>query len=326
VRSEAEGRGRPNPSTPQRASLRLPLSAVRTYRWTLGKTALAPAFALMLALLEAFGFQQERFFLRLGFWTAMMTGWVLAFAATTYVLHRLILARALPSPARRATAFAATAVIMMVIGQRAAQGAFGWEAPGEVVERLAQTLFVGGVFELTCTALLRISSRPAGLLTLSVRPARPAALRNAAPPAPPRAAPPAILRRLPYDVRGEILCLNMEDHYVRVHTTRGSTLLLMRFSDAIAELEATPGLRIHRSWWVAARAVAEVERSARSTKARLINGLRAPVSQPYIQALLQMIEMRQPLTPPAAASPPVARPPLGRPAEPRRVEQASALG
>ena len=118
----------------------------------------------------------------------------------------------------------------------------------------------------------------------------------------------------------------MEDHYVRVHTTRGSGLVLMRFSDAIAELEATPGLRIHRSWWVAARAVAEVERSARSTKARLINGLRAPVSQPYIQALLQMIETRQPLTPPAAPYPAAARPSVALSAEPRRVERASVLG
>ena len=308
------------------ASLRLPLSAARTYRWTLGKAALAPVFALMLALLEAFGFQQERFFLRFGFWTAMMTGWVLAFAVITYLLHRPILASALPPPARRLTVFATTGLIMMVIGQRAAQGAFGWEAPGEVVERLAQALFVGGVFELTCIALLRSHRGPTGLLDPRGRPTPTAAIERAGPPAPPRAAPPAILRRLPYDVRGEIVCLNMEDHYVRVHTTRGSGLVLMRFSDAIAELEATPGLRIHRSWWVAARAVAEVDRSARSTKARLVNGLLAPVSQPYIQALLQMIETRQPLTPPAAPYPAAARPPVALSAEPRRVERASVLG
>jgi hypothetical protein len=28
-------------------------------------------------------------------------------------------------------------------------------------------------------------------------------------------------------------------------------LLLMRFSDATAELDGLPGLRVHRSWWIA---------------------------------------------------------------------------
>jgi DNA-binding LytR/AlgR family response regulator len=71
----------------------------------------------------------------------------------------------------------------------------------------------------------------------------------------------------------------MEDHYVRVHTASGSHLVLATFGQAQAALEGAPGLRVHRSWWVADRAVAAAERDGRNLRLVLANGLTAPVAR-----------------------------------------------
>jgi len=86
-------------------------------------------------------------------------------------------------------------------------------------------------------------------------------------------------RRLPARLGRELLCLQMEDHYVRVHTPAGSTLLLMPLKEAIAELNGTPGLRVHRSWWVARTAVDRPLSDGRNLKLRLVNGLEVPVAR-----------------------------------------------
>lgn len=98
---------------------------------------------------------------------------------------------------------------------------------------------------------------------------------------PSAAAPPAprLNGRLPPAIEAPILALQAEDHCVRVHTARGSTLLLMRFADAIAELDGLPGLQVHRSWWVARAAVDGAQRSGRKAELVLTNGLSVPVSR-----------------------------------------------
>lgn len=90
--------------------------------------------------------------------------------------------------------------------------------------------------------------------------------------------------RLPLDVRGRLVCLEMEDHYVRVHTDRGSALVLLRLSDAIAEAHPVQGRQVHRSWWVSDEAVEGFERVGRVGALRLSNGVRAPVSQRYLRS------------------------------------------
>lgn len=93
------------------------------------------------------------------------------------------------------------------------------------------------------------------------------------------------LDRLPPALGGDLLCLEMEDHYVRAHTAGGSTLILMRLRDAIAELDGLEGARVHRSWWVARAAVAEVLRKDRATQLKLVNGLEVPVARNELPAL-----------------------------------------
>ena len=100
-------------------------------------------------------------------------------------------------------------------------------------------------------------------------------------------APPArFLDRLPPKLRGAaIRAVQAEDHYLRIHTDRGSDLILMRLSDAVEELEGLEGAQTHRSWWVAREAVRGVERGDGRAVLTLKGGLRAPVSRRYARAL-----------------------------------------
>jgi len=97
--------------------------------------------------------------------------------------------------------------------------------------------------------------------------------------------PGGFLDRLPSRLGRDLLCLQMEDHFVRAHTTMGSDLLLTPLKDAIAELGQTDGLQVHRSWWVAKAAVAEPVISGRNLSLRLSNGLEVPVSRASVSKL-----------------------------------------
>lgn len=107
-----------------------------------------------------------------------------------------------------------------------------------------------------------------------------AALRAGAEPDVPR-----ILRRLPSRLGYDLLCLSMEDHYVRLHTVRGSALVLMSLSQALEEVGGLEGLQVHRSWWVARRAVEGVIEDGRNLRIRLKGGIEAPVSRASVARL-----------------------------------------
>ncbi|MFN3930539.1 MAG: LytTR family DNA-binding domain-containing protein [Brevundimonas sp.] len=99
-------------------------------------------------------------------------------------------------------------------------------------------------------------------------------------------APARFLDRLPPKLRGATLhAVQAEDHYLRLHTDRGSDLILMRLSDAVAELEGLEGARTHRSWWVARDAVRDATRGDGRAALTLEGGLVAPVSRRYARAL-----------------------------------------
>jgi hypothetical protein len=93
------------------------------------------------------------------------------------------------------------------------------------------------------------------------------------------------LARLPPRLGRDLLCLQMEDHYVRAHTVAGSDLILISLNQAVAELEGLEGLQVHRSWWVARSAVVKVDRDGRSVRLKLRNGVTAPVSRRAVAAL-----------------------------------------
>lgn len=90
---------------------------------------------------------------------------------------------------------------------------------------------------------------------------------------------PRLHERLGPGFAGEVLALESEDHYVRVHGHAHSVLLLMRLRDAIAEMDGCPGEQTHRSWWVARAAIAGTASSGRNRELLLINGLRVPIAR-----------------------------------------------
>ncbi len=100
------------------------------------------------------------------------------------------------------------------------------------------------------------------------------------------ASAPRFLDRIPFKLKGaQIHAVEAEDHYLRVHTERGSDLILMRLSDAVAELDGLEGAQTHRSWWVARDAVAEVSRGDGRATLTLKGGQTVPVSRRHARAL-----------------------------------------
>lgn len=100
------------------------------------------------------------------------------------------------------------------------------------------------------------------------------------------APPPKFLARLPPRLAGaELYAVEAEDHYLRLHTSQGQDLILMRLSDAIEELEGLEGAQTHRSWWVAKAAVAEAERLDGRAVLTLRDGAEVPVSRGFAKAL-----------------------------------------
>ena len=89
------------------------------------------------------------------------------------------------------------------------------------------------------------------------------------------------VQQLPVEKRGELLCLEMSDHYVKVYTDKGHHMMLMRFKDALAMLESHKGIQTHRSWWVSLAAVESVKKETRKVTLLLKNDIEVPVSRTY---------------------------------------------
>jgi len=103
----------------------------------------------------------------------------------------------------------------------------------------------------------------------------------------PAGAPPAkFLARLPAKLAGaELFAVEAEDHYLRLHTSLGQDLILLRLGDAIAELEGLEGAQTHRSWWVAKSAVADVAKLDGRAVLTLKDGAEVPVSRGFVKDL-----------------------------------------
>jgi hypothetical protein len=102
----------------------------------------------------------------------------------------------------------------------------------------------------------------------------------------PDAPPPKFLERLPPRLSGaELFAVEAEDHYLRLHTSLGKDLILMRLADALVELEGLEGAQTHRSWWVARAAVTSAERLDGRAVLTLKDGAEVPVSRGFARAL-----------------------------------------
>jgi DNA-binding LytR/AlgR family response regulator len=100
----------------------------------------------------------------------------------------------------------------------------------------------------------------------------------------PAAFPSALLGRLPPEIGSDIIALETEDHYLRVHAVGGSTLILMRMADAVALLDPRLGAQVHRRWWVAQAAVAGVRAEGQKLFLCLANETLVPVGRTFSAA------------------------------------------
>jgi hypothetical protein len=97
----------------------------------------------------------------------------------------------------------------------------------------------------------------------------------------------AFFARLPARLGKDLICLEMEDHYVRIHTKLGDTMIHLRMSDAVNELDGIDGMLVHRSWWVARDAITGWSRDGKTLLLQLSNGKSVPVArdrQPLVRA------------------------------------------
>jgi DNA-binding LytR/AlgR family response regulator len=249
--------------------------------------AIAPAFAWM----NPFISDRQSFMALLGFWGGLLASWFIMMAIVDRLLDMLDIVRRTTLVVRRVIVIAVAAVPMILIAGAATHALKGWTiTPSEIVEIYFQIVLIGsGVALIAVAAFSPRSERAAPVIAepaLSYADdecSRPADMRHrdVLPGADGR-----LIGRIPLAQRGRILCLAMEDHYVRVHTDRGSALVLLRLSDAIAEAEAaTPGRQVHRSWWVSDEAVERFERAGRTGQVHLQGGIRVPVSQRYLKSV-----------------------------------------
>jgi len=194
------------------------------------------------------------------YWTGLMAlGWMSGGAST------LLFKRYLPDWPRSATALAQSILVSLPVflAVCAIQALAG--APFSLISAPVVFFFVWVISAGVVTiSVLTERARPS-----DERPDEPTAAR-------------ALTDKLPARLRqAKLLALEAEDHYLRVHTDRGDTLILMRLSDAIAAVEACDGARTHRSWWVARSAVEDVERGDGRARLILSETLTAPVSRTY---------------------------------------------
>lgn len=237
------------------------------------RTVLAVCVAAFLAVSGAFGTDGAPFALRLAYWVALMLLGSLLSLGVQRAVER--------SPGAGVGRLAAGLVIgLTVLMTPLVFGATRWVFGGPWTwAGLAGTAPLVFVVSLAMTGLnlLAMRAREAG----AAPPDRPLA---AGPPPPVAGA--RFRERLPVRLRSaEVWAVEAEDHYLRVHTDRGSDLLLLRLADALEELAGVEGARTHRSWWVARAAVRDARRADGRATLVLPDGTEAPVSRSYAPAL-----------------------------------------
>ncbi|MFC5355874.1 LytTR family DNA-binding domain-containing protein [Azospirillum himalayense] len=241
--------------------------------------------ALVLTLLGPFGtFADLTLAQRLAYWCGLIGLGGLAFELLTLAAGRLLRERIGAWRAMLAGVILAVAALMTLTVALLEKWLRGMD--------FLRPLGLAELFVYVVLVTLLVSAIPVwlelrdrGLLAAPTPPPCPPVPDNAA--ATPAERPePTFLTRLPARLGRNLLALEMEDHYVRAHTAEGSDLILMRLRDAIAELAGLEGMQVHRSHWVAAAAVAGVERKPDGKLVLVLrNGLRVPVSRSYAAAV-----------------------------------------
>ncbi len=237
-------------------------------RATVRSLAIAAAAALVLTITGAFGTGDEPFQKRLFYWLVVM-----AAGSVWGRMCQWLLARWTDLDGRPWLHILALTGIVAVPMSLFVWAATGLFFQGELYPVSHLPLLVVPVVTITAAvcALIVFLGRETPIQTHTF---------------PDAVTPVRFIERLPLRLRGaRLIAVEAEDHYLRVHTDRGSDLILMRLSDALAELDGLEGAQTHRSWWVAKDAVRGASRGDGRATLTLDGGLTAPVSRRYARAL-----------------------------------------
>ena len=101
-----------------------------------------------------------------------------------------------------------------------------------------------------------------------------------------------LTEKLPPKLRGaDLIALKSEDHYLRVYTSAGDDLILMSMENAMTALSGYPGVRTHRSWWVALDRLPPVSAAAKlGADIQLPSGLTVPISRRRAKSVLSALQ------------------------------------
>lgn len=242
--------------------------------------------AVLMTMLGALGTGTAPLSTRLTYWLIVMeAGGLLGIGASTGIRSWGRLSGHPWAESALISVIVAAPLTLVVFG--AMMVLFGAAAP---TAGATATLF-GYVLMLTCavTAVntghaIAAHARAAILVTPDIAAPIAAAPAAVAPVAEPTRV--ALLDRLAPHLRNEDLhAIQAEDHYLRIYTTGGSELILLRLGDALREVGDIEGARTHRSWWVARGAIQSVRRLDGRAELTLSNGVIAPVSRSVMQDL-----------------------------------------
>lgn len=230
--------------------------------------AVAVAAGVVLTVTGAFGTLNVPIAIRLGYWMLLMLAGGLWGQACSQILERFVTLDERPWLSVALLTAMMTGPLTVAVWALTGPMLNGFLMPVSQIPMLAGYVMMVTVVISTITVFM---TRARPVQTHANAPDRPAA---------------RFPDRLPPRLRGAaIRAVQAEDHYLRIHTDRGSDLILMRLSDALDELEGLEGAQTHRSWWVARDAVQDVQRGDGRAVLGLAGGVSAPVSRRYARAL-----------------------------------------
>ena len=241
------------------------------------------AIGLILAFIGPFGSFEEPLGVRLIGWVSFAWIGYAIYSPMRFLVNRVASALDLPTAPLWAVAAAISSLPMtlVVLAMGRFPGPFALPGVDQFLGTYPYVFVIGG----GVTALFYLLDSRTNEASDSGPPAVPTASQSVAPSQQP--APPSnpLLDALPAELGSDIIALEMEDHYVRVHTALGSELVLMRLRDAMAHVSEIEGRQTHRSWWVARGAVEDVVREGRNVRLTLARGIEAPGSRAQVSEL-----------------------------------------
>jgi hypothetical protein len=89
------------------------------------------------------------------------------------------------------------------------------------------------------------------------------------------------LARIPLPMRGALIRIEAQDHYLNIVTDKGSSLILLRLGEAVRELAQAPGIQVHRSHWVALSGVTSHRRTEGRDLLVMTDRSEVPVSRSF---------------------------------------------